>query len=121
MQCWFVYRISLKAYSFAECRSLITSNHEPSHDCEPFLLKLASSLCILPVFLTAGIILGFGLRSYNMSYRDVTFFSFPGELLMRMLQMLVLPLLVSSLITGSAVLLLYKQMIKLVLKPIFKV
>lgn len=40
---------------------------------------------------------------------------------MRMLQMLVLPLLVSSLITGLAVSFLYKQMIKLVLKPIFKV
>ncbi|XP_028604121.2 excitatory amino acid transporter 1 [Podarcis muralis] len=51
-----------------------------------------------------GIILGFGLRSYHFSYREVKYFSFPGELLMRMLQMLVLPLIVSSLVTGVAAL-----------------
>uniref|UniRef100_A0A3Q2CJ79 Amino acid transporter n=1 Tax=Cyprinodon variegatus TaxID=28743 RepID=A0A3Q2CJ79_CYPVA len=49
-----------------------------------------------------GIILGFSMRPYKLSYREVKYFSFPGELLMRMLQMLVLPLLVSSLITGIA-------------------
>jgi Na+/H+-dicarboxylate symporter len=51
-----------------------------------------------------GCALGFVLRSAMLSPETIMLIAFPGDLLMRMLKMLVLPLVVSSLITGVAVL-----------------
>ncbi|XP_060929554.1 excitatory amino acid transporter 1-like isoform X2 [Limanda limanda] len=72
-------------------------------DVQAFLKKNAFVLFTVGA-VVVGVALGFALRPYKMTYREVKYFSFPGELLMRMLQMLVLPLLVSSLITGMAAL-----------------
>lgn len=58
----------------------------------------------VPVW-SSGVVMGavFGMLLRYMKVRDsaaLTMVSFPGEILMRMLKMLILPLIISSLITG---------------------
>ena len=60
--------------------------------------NLLLTLTIAGVFL--GFILGFTIRSYNPATEAIMILSFPGDILMRMLKMLILPLITSSLITG---------------------
>ncbi|XP_017326591.1 excitatory amino acid transporter 3 [Ictalurus punctatus] len=57
----------------------------------------------------ASVLLGIGLgvlvREYAaLSHLDKQYFGFPGELLMRMLKLVILPLIISSMITGVAAL-----------------
>lgn len=48
-----------------------------------------------------GVIFGFVARSVNPSSRTIELIGFPGELLMSMLKMTILPLISSSLISGK--------------------
>ncbi|XP_011880148.1 PREDICTED: excitatory amino acid transporter-like [Vollenhovia emeryi] len=54
----------------------------------------------------AGVLMGLGLgflgRLANLTPQSIILVSFPGELLMRMLKMFILPLIISSLISGMA-------------------
>ncbi|PWA29515.1 hypothetical protein CCH79_00008038 [Gambusia affinis] len=60
-----------------------------------------NGLLTLSVFaVITGCGLGFTLRTFNLSTQAKIYFSFPGELLMRMLKMLILPLITSSLMSG---------------------
>ncbi|XP_041063751.1 solute carrier family 1 member 7a [Carcharodon carcharias] len=59
-------------------------------------------LSVLSVII--GCSLGFFLRTRHLSEQEIKYFQFPGELLMRMLKMLILPLVVSSLMSGLAAL-----------------
>lgn len=76
--------------------------------CATKCLRGSKENLILILLLSAvimGVSLGFIIRAARpegYSQRDIMYITFPGELLMRMLKMLILPLIVSSLIAGIA-------------------
>lgn len=45
---------------------------------------------------------GFGLRPYKLGSDALMLISYPGELFMRLLKLMILPLIIASLIAGSA-------------------
>ena len=50
-----------------------------------------------------GLVVGFLCRLADLSPTTIMLVSFPGEILMRLLKMFVLPLIISSLITGMLI------------------
>uniref|UniRef100_A0A8C2X375 Amino acid transporter n=1 Tax=Cyclopterus lumpus TaxID=8103 RepID=A0A8C2X375_CYCLU len=63
-------------------------------------LKSNGLLTLSIIAVVTGCMLGFLLRGTHLSTQAKIYFSFPGELLMRMLKMLILPLITSSLMSG---------------------
>uniref|UniRef100_A0A9J7X4B0 Amino acid transporter n=1 Tax=Cyprinus carpio carpio TaxID=630221 RepID=A0A9J7X4B0_CYPCA len=61
---------------------------------------------LLVIFTVSGVLVGVGLgmmvRNMNLTRAQMTYFAFPGEMLLRMLKMIILPLVVCSLISGAA-------------------
>lgn len=49
----------------------------------------------------SGLVFGFLGRLANLTPESITLVSFPGEILMRLLKMFILPLIISSLISGN--------------------
>ena len=49
-----------------------------------------------------GAVLGVSLRPVNLSKKSILLLSYPGELFMRLLGLMILPLIIASLITGAA-------------------
>uniref|UniRef100_A0A8D0KS30 Amino acid transporter n=1 Tax=Strix occidentalis caurina TaxID=311401 RepID=A0A8D0KS30_STROC len=62
-------------------------------------------ICVTFFMCLLGIGVGMLVREYGkLSNLDKFYFSFPGEVLMRMLKLIILPLIISSMITGVAAL-----------------
>ncbi|KTG32372.1 hypothetical protein cypCar_00023805 [Cyprinus carpio] len=49
-----------------------------------------------------GVFIGLGVRSAGLSRTQILHFGFPGELLIRLLKMIIIPLVVCSLVSGAA-------------------
>uniref|UniRef100_A0AAY4DJL1 Amino acid transporter n=1 Tax=Denticeps clupeoides TaxID=299321 RepID=A0AAY4DJL1_9TELE len=61
---------------------------------------------MLVILTVSGVLVGVGLgmmvRSLDLTRAQMTYFAFPGEMLLRMLKMIILPLVVCSLVSGAA-------------------
>ena len=50
-----------------------------------------------------GIVVGIGMRYANLSQLEIAYFGLPGDLFLRALKMIIVPLVAFSLITGNVV------------------
>lgn len=91
-----------QAMMYKEQDGMVVEHDEPQSRCRKVLSWCRENLLLLltiaGVFL--GVIGGFLLRMAEPSDDAIMLISFPGEILMRALKMLILPLIVSSLIVG---------------------
>jgi len=66
-------------------------------------IALANMLVILTVAgVITGVVIGLGVRSAGLNKVQIIYFGFPGELLIRLLKMIIIPLVVCSLVSGAA-------------------
>lgn len=66
-------------------------------------IVMANLLVILTVAgVLVGVFIGLGVRSVTLTKTQIIYIGFPGELLIRLLKMIIIPLVVCSLVSGSA-------------------
>lgn len=76
-----------------------SKNESQKKGCASFVRDNAQLLLtVLAVFVGIGI--GFALRGTHPTQKTIDLIAFPGEILMNMLKMMILPLIAASLISG---------------------
>merc|ERR1719369_1289543 len=65
-------------------------------------LKENLLLCLTFTGVISGFVLGIFLRTFEPSMETILLVSYPGELFMRLLKLMILPLIIASLITGAS-------------------
>ena len=64
-------------------------------------LKRNMLLVITFAGVSLGVMVGLLLRKYQLDSVTVSYIAYPGELFMRLLKLMILPLIIASLITGK--------------------
>ena len=83
-------------------------HHHPRSKADMLRTCLRSNvfLFFLLAGIIAGVLMGLGIRKWHPDFikspRNIMYLSYPGELFMRMLKMIIVPLVVTSLIAGMA-------------------
>merc|ERR1719392_412622 len=69
-----------------------------------FMAWLKRNMLLVITFagVSLGVLVGLLLRKYQLDPVTVSYIAYPGELFMRLLKLMILPLIIASLITGSA-------------------
>merc|ERR1719394_970895 len=69
-----------------------------------FMAWLKRNMLLVITFagVSLGVLVGLLLRKYQLDNVTVSYIAYPGELFMRLLKLMILPLIIASLITGSA-------------------
>ena len=66
-------------------------------------IVMANLLVILTVAgVLIGVFIGMGVRNVELTRTQIIYIGFPGELLIRLLKMIIIPLVVCSLVSGAA-------------------
>ena len=84
--------------------SKIPTKDDPKTFFAKFVLFYKRNLMVILTVsgVLAGVSLGMMVRNTNLTLAQKTYFAFPGEMLLRMLKMIIIPLVVCSLISGAA-------------------